>query len=220
MELKMSDNIEELAKALAVVQAELKHPKKDKDNPFFKSKYADLTQICEALQPLLSSNGLSYSQPCRVTNAGDNTLVTVLMHISGQYIAGELALSTKVVVKGEVVDHNTAQSMGSAITYARRYCLASIVGVAPEDDDDAEAAEGRGHKDKELPKKFQPSARPPVKPAEKLAPSQTAQENPFVDTCEECNDQISSKVASFSKDKFGRKLCMECQMNEAGREAK
>lgn len=128
-----SDQINELASALSKAQGQIKGAIKDTSNPFFKSKYADLASVWDACREPLSGNGLSVMQ----TTIGDDptkvTVVTTLAHTSGQWIQGQLTL---MPAKAD------PQGIGSAITYARRYALAAIVGVAP-DDDDGNAASGK-----------------------------------------------------------------------------
>lgn len=127
-----SDSIDALAAALAKAQGAMAGAKKDSDNPYFKSKYADLASVWDACRKTLSDNGLSVAQT--VGTIGDKVSVTtMLMHASGQWIADELVLTPK---------DDGPQAFGSAITYGRRYALAAFVGVAPEDDD-GEAAQGR-----------------------------------------------------------------------------
>src|SRR3990172_7771323 len=121
----MSQQINELATALSKVQARIRGASKDSTNPFFKSKYADLTSVWEACRDLLTVNGLSVVQTNVPSEAGV-TLVTTLMHTSGQWIQGSLFIKPS---------KDDPQGFGSAMTYARRYALAAIVGVAPEDDD-------------------------------------------------------------------------------------
>ncbi len=133
--MEMSEQINELAAALAKAQATMEGAAKDGLNPHFRSKYTTLTSIWDAARTSLAANGLSVAQP--VEAAGDSvervTVTTILMHNSGQWLKSSLTMNT---------GDGRPQSVGSAISYARRYQLASMVGVAP-DDDDAEAAEGR-----------------------------------------------------------------------------
>lgn len=126
----MSPQINELADALSKAQAKIKGAVKDASNPFFKSKYADLASIWEACRDALTSNGLSVLQPIY-----EGHICTILAHKSGQWVMSKYPISPL---------KNEPQSFGSAITYARRYALASMVGVTPEDDD-AEAAHGRNY---------------------------------------------------------------------------
>jgi ERF superfamily len=115
-----------LAAALAKAQAEIKGAKKDAANPFFKSTYADLASVWDACRDALSKNELAVAQPTDFLD-GQMILKTILLHSSGETITGLLP-----IMAGEKA---TAQQVGSAITYARRYALAAMVGVAPEDDD-------------------------------------------------------------------------------------
>lgn len=128
-----SENIADLAAALAVAQGEIVGALKDSANPFFKSKYADLASCWDACRLPLTKNGLAVIQTTEPTDGG-LMLVTTLCHSSGQWIAGRLPVCAK---------DDTAQAQGSGLTYARRYALAGIVGLA-QIDDDGEAAEARG----------------------------------------------------------------------------
>lgn len=120
-----SEQINELACALAKAQGALAPAVATSENPYFKSKYADLTAVWQACREALSSNGLSVIQigDCSADEMG---LVTILAHSSGQWISGRLAIK---------LDKPTAQSMGSALSYFRRYGLSAIVGISQEDDD-------------------------------------------------------------------------------------
>ena len=127
-----SNEINELSAALSKAQGKIVGAVKDSANPFFRSKYADLATCWDACREQLSSNGLSVIQGCE---AGDGFLAvtTRLMHSSGQYVESTLRVHPK---------DDSPQAYGSAITYARRYALAAMVGLA-QVDDDAEAAQGR-----------------------------------------------------------------------------
>ncbi len=128
--MQKSDEINELAGALTKAQCKLEGAKMDGENPFFKAKYATLASVWDACRKPLTDNGLSVVQTCSVGEGEGLVLNTTLLHTSGQWIGGELAVKpTK----------NDPQGIGSAITYARRYGLAAIVGICPEDDD-AESA--------------------------------------------------------------------------------
>ncbi len=127
-----SENINELAGALSKAQGVMANAIKDSSNPFFKSKYADLTSVIEAIKEPLSTNGLSYSQIIDSEN-GEIFVETILMHTSGQYLSSKFKLK---------LSKDDMQGMGSAITYARRYALQSISGLSAEDDD-GESAVGR-----------------------------------------------------------------------------
>jgi hypothetical protein len=100
---------------------------KDSANPFFKSKYADLASVVEAIRAAFSANGLSYIQTVEPSEKDEVRVETTLLHLSGEWIScGVLSLPVSKV---------DAQGYGSALTYARRYSLSAAVGVAPEDDD-------------------------------------------------------------------------------------
>jgi hypothetical protein len=114
-----------LAKALATAQSQIKGATKDATNPHFKNKYADLSSVWDACRKPLSENGLSILQ-YTVIHEGQPALVTMLLHVSGESVEGLTPL---------LVGKQDMQALGSAITYARRYGLAAMVGVAPEDDD-------------------------------------------------------------------------------------
>ena len=124
--MNKSDDIKELALALSKTQSILKGAIKDTNNTFFKSKYADLASCWDACREPLAANGLSVVQmPCNDT-PDSVALETILMHTSGQWISSVFSMP---------VSKHDAQAVGSAITYARRYALAAVVGIAPEDDD-------------------------------------------------------------------------------------
>lgn len=130
-----ADAIDKLVQALAKAQGEFKPIVKDTQNPFFKSKYADLATIIAATQPALSKNGIAVMQLPQV-EAHSAGVKTILAHCSGQWISTELMLPA---AQGAKFD---AQTVGSALTYARRYALQAILGVAADVDDDGNAASG------------------------------------------------------------------------------
>lgn len=130
--MEQSELINELAEALSKAQGQITGALKDSSNPFFKSKYADLASCWDACRKQLADNGLSVVQTTEF-DEGQVFVVTALLHRSGQWIRGELPVKAK---------DDGAQAQGSGITYARRYALAAIVGLA-QIDDDAEAAQGR-----------------------------------------------------------------------------
>jgi len=131
--MKSSELINELANALCRAQSQMGGVVKDSSNPFFKSKYADITSVIKAIKQPFADNGLSYTQ-FPVSSEHGVGVSTRLMHVSGQYLEMEYTLPA---VKKD------PQAFGSAITYARRYALQSIAGI-PVADDDAEAAMLRG----------------------------------------------------------------------------
>lgn len=129
--MNKSDSIKELVGALAKAQAEIKGAVKDSTNPHFKSKYADLASIVEAIRAPLSKHGIAYVQLTLPSEKDEVQVETVLAHSSGEWLSGIIAVP---------VSKADAQGYGSALTYARRYGLAAAVGVAPEDDDGNAAA--------------------------------------------------------------------------------
>lgn len=125
--MNRSDSIKELASALAKAQGQMRGAIKDAKNPHFRNDYATLASICDAVRDPLAAHGLSYVQVLTDGDGGDRcTVETVLMHASGEWLGGTFSLP---------VSKADAQGFGSAATYARRYALAAMVGVAPADDD-------------------------------------------------------------------------------------
>lgn len=134
-----SIQVDELQDALAQAQGEMEEASIDSNNPFYKSNYADLASIIRASRKALAKYGLSVSQPVR-TIRGKRYLFTRLGHSSGQWIEGDIDLSPP---KEDI------QTLGSYITYLRRYCYAPMVGVvASGEDDDGEKAMNRKTVDK------------------------------------------------------------------------
>ena len=138
--MKTSETINELAAALAKAQGAMSNATLNKENPYFKSKYADLAGIRDTVTPALSANGLSISQ---FTEIGDGILIvcTRLIHASGQWIESQYPI---------INDTNKPQAMGSAMTYARRYSLSAICGISSEADDDGNEAADHGKKPAEV----------------------------------------------------------------------
>lgn len=134
-QLKMqSDSIGKLAEALAKAQGAMEGAKKDRLNPHFKSSYADLASVWDACREPLSQNGLAVTQQV-TSDANGVTVVSTLLHSSGEYLRDRCWLP---------VAQKTPQGYGSTITYARRYSLAALVGVAQEDDDGEAGTRGNG----------------------------------------------------------------------------
>ena len=131
--MRKSDSIDALAAALAKAQAKIESATKSAKNPFYKSSYADLPAVWEACRKPLTDNGLSVVQ---LTDTSENgtVLESVLMHSSGQWISCHYPIKP---VKDD------PQSMGSALTYSRRYSLMALVGIVADfEDDDGNAASG------------------------------------------------------------------------------
>jgi hypothetical protein len=124
--MEKSESIGKLAEALAKAQGAIEGAKKDQSNPYFKSRYADLSSVWEACRKPLSDNGLAIVQIPYNLEPETVTIETLLTHASGEWIKSVITMRP---VKAD------PQGLGSCITYARRYSLAAMVGVAPEDDD-------------------------------------------------------------------------------------
>ena len=125
--MEKSLTIGEIGKALIVFHNKVSKVKKDATNPFFKSKYASLSNILEAVEEPLRNAGLSFAQ----FPSGDYGLTTILMHESGEYIQDTYQIKP---VKDD------PQGRGSSITYQRRYALAAVLGLNIDEDDDANTA--------------------------------------------------------------------------------
>lgn len=129
--MEKSEQIDQLAIALVKAQAIIQPAIKDKDNPFFRSKYADLTGIWDVIREPLTKNGLCLIQLGEEADAGTVAIRTMLLHTSGQWVSG--------VMKAKLVKDDP-QAYGSGTTYLKRYGAAAIVGVITEDDDGAAAS--------------------------------------------------------------------------------
>jgi hypothetical protein len=143
--MNKSDSIKEIAAALVKAQAAIKGAVKDATNPHFRSKYADLTSVIDAVKDALNTNGITFLQPVTFSDEGVS-VETVLMHSSGEWISEKLAVP---------VSKHDAQGVGSAISYGRRYGLQAMCGVPSEDDDGNDAV-------KHAPAK--PAAKPVLAP--------------------------------------------------------
>jgi ERF superfamily len=126
-----SELINELAMSLVKAQAEFSAVPKGSVNPFFKSKYAGLPEVVQHTAPVLAKHGLAVSQFITHSEDGTDSLLTYLIHESGQFIAYSMQLH---LAKEDM------QSFGSACTYARRYSYMSCLGLVADEDDDANSA--------------------------------------------------------------------------------
>ena len=132
--MRKSDSISELSKALAKFQAEVKQPLKDKNNPFFRSKYVPLENVVEAITQEAPNHGLSFVQWALNDEQGRVGVATMLMHESGEWIEFD-----SVHMKA---DKETAQGAGALITYLKRYSLSAVFGITSDQDDDGNSASG------------------------------------------------------------------------------
>lgn len=145
--MNRSESIGQLAAALAVAQGKMKAASLNAQNPFFKSRYADLGAIIEAIRPILADNGLCFTQTPFV-DSGVVTLETTIMHASGEWFSSAMAVAI-----ADEKGMSFVQAMGKAITYLRRYALASMFGVYADEDDD-----GNESVTKPAPKKATPES--------------------------------------------------------------
>lgn len=129
--MNKSESIAELAKALASFHSEVKQPLKDKENPFFKSKYVPLENVVEAITDIAPKHGLSFIQ-YPVNQDNKVGVVTILMHSSGEWIETEPIFAQPA--------KQDAQSTGSVITYLKRYSLSAVFGITSDEDDDGNNA--------------------------------------------------------------------------------
>jgi hypothetical protein len=198
--MKTSESIANIAEALAKAQAEIANPVKDRtarvksDKADYTYNYADLANVLDAVRPPLAKHGIAIIQAPAVAGAV-LTMTTRLIHSSGEWIEAELS--------SEVDPSAKIQTLGSAITYLRRYSLQAIVGVVAEEDDDGNAAQGNRAQTEQRPAARAASAPAPVqKPAAaKPAPvgpataakPPTAKER-FDTACDAINERLGSKA--------------------------
>jgi hypothetical protein len=128
--MEQSADITELAKAIAAFQAAMTPVEKSADNPFFRSKYADLASVMKQAMPLTSKEGISIVQFPGLAE-GAEVLYTQLSHTSGQWMRSCMKLH---------LTKNDAQGQGSALTYAKRYAAMAALGIVADEDDDGNAA--------------------------------------------------------------------------------
>lgn len=162
--MNKSEQIGDLAGALAKAQGEIKGAAKDSANPHFKSRYADLAAVWDACREALSKNAIAVVQMPSISD-GKVAVTTLLTHSSGQWIEETVSVAPMKM---------DAQGLGSVVTYLRRYALAAAVGVAPEDDD-GEAGVGRGKDNRTQNGSGQPRA--PLTPPAPTVPPPSAEVN-------------------------------------------
>jgi len=130
--MNKSDSIKELAIALNKAQSEMQKAHKKSDNPFFNSKYANLSEVLTCVKEAFSANGLSFTQMPSF-DSGVAYVETMVMHISGEWMTS---------TAGSPLSKQNPQGIGDATTYLRRYSLAAIAGLAQEDDDGNSNSQG------------------------------------------------------------------------------
>jgi len=208
-----SENINELATALAKAQAEMKPAAFDKVNPHFKNKYASLQSFITACKEPLNKYQLSFIQSTMIHEKG-TVLVTKLMHSSGQWVSGEMLV---------MQDRPGIQAFGSQLTYSKRYALSSMLGIAADEDDDGELDRNSTPQKSPEPKK-EPSVT-------KLTLDQTKILQGLLNKCEEgyrawfsnhmANQYGTTNLSELPSDIFG-KISESIQKNveKAQKEAK
>lgn len=136
MGMRSSDSVAALSDALAKASEQFGEVVKSTKNPFYKSTYADLSALINATRPALSKHGLVVIQSPKMAGNGVQgvTVTTMLCHASGEWMSDDLTLP---------VAKYDPQGYGSAMTYARRYAYQSMLNLAGELDDDANAASGK-----------------------------------------------------------------------------
>jgi len=159
-----SEQINELAGALAKAQGQIVPAKFDGQNPHLKNRYTTLAAVWDAIRKPLSDNGLAVAQIV-VTEPDGMFLLTRLMHSSGQYVQ-----ATYPIAAGDNRGVSAAQAVGSALTYARRYSLTALVGVVSDDDDDGNSASAP-----QTQRQAQPQPRQPEPPKAKQQQAQQVQ---------------------------------------------
>lgn len=122
-----SKDLKDLFTALSKSQGEMKTAGLSKINPYYKSRYSDMAEIVKVSRPALTKYGLAVLQQIIPNEDGQNILHTVLTHSSGQWVESRMRI---------VPPKNDVQSLGSYITYLKRYAYASLIGVVSSDDDD------------------------------------------------------------------------------------
>lgn len=136
--MKKSESITEINKALVNFRKEVKQPKKDAKNPFYKSSYSTLDVVIEAIDNAATKHGLSFIQYPTNNEKGEIGITTMLLHESGEMIEFD-----PIFMKPE---KNTPQAAGSVISYLRRYSISAIFGITSDEDDDGNQASNAGGK--------------------------------------------------------------------------
>lgn len=139
-----SQAVNHLALALSKAQGEMKSAPKNKTNPHLKSKYADLASVIDTARPALTGNGLSFVQ---IVECDGPKIIcyTELLHTSGQWIRGKLVLHAA---------QTAIQQIGAGITYAKRYALSAMLGIASDEEDDGEAEQAKAKESKPVSGKY------------------------------------------------------------------
>ena len=132
--MNKSESIIKISKAMAEFRKNVQQPKKDANNPFFKSKYTTLDAVVESIDKTATQYGLSFIQYPVNDEHGNTGIATIVLHESGEYLEFEPSFMKP--------EKNTPQAIGSVLTYLRRYTLSAVFGIASEEDDDGNQASG------------------------------------------------------------------------------
>lgn len=190
--MNQSEDIKDLVSALSKAQGKMKPAVFNRVNPHFRNRYADFTSCMDACRFPLAENGLSILQYCE-TISEKLHLVTLLAHVSGQWIKSFFPLNPLKM---------DSQSIGSAMTYAKRYSLSAMLGIVSdeEEDDDAETAHGRGKNDPKNTRPTQPISPKivDVKNEESRKPSNDEAQL-LIDLISDCSEEYQSTVEKFLK---------------------
>ena len=192
MELRHSESIGNIIEALAKASGEFQTITKGSVNPYYGGKYADLSALIDATRPALAANGLVVLQTPRVIANRAVEITSMLAHSSGEFMAFDISFPAWQDTKdGPRFD---AQTIGSAITYGRRYSYQSLLNISAEEDDDGNATVRRnGHEAKPNGKaKQEPAAAPSV---EEPRITQTEQ-NAFWSACKK-SDKKHPEVRAY-----------------------
>jgi hypothetical protein len=191
-----SDSIQTLMPALLKAQTLIGGAKKGASNPYFKSKYADFGSVLEACKDILNDNGITILQPHGISEFGPY-VETLLVHSSGEWVSSRTLVT--------VAKQNDPQALGSAITYARRYGLQSMLSMPAEDDDGESAMDRRSlRKDKQVENAV---AQSPAKtsPDKKAPPLDRAEQAP-VPQAAKSRDETNSLISSTSRVVIAKKV--------------
>lgn len=199
--IRTSEQLGDLFDALAQIQGEIDHAHKDSANPFFHSKYADLTSIIDATRPAMTKHGVCITQWPSLYD-GTVLVVTRLGHKSGQWMELEAGAIPKML---------DPQSVGSTITYLRRYAWQSVLGLGAEDDDGNAATfrQDNGQKEKAKPQRSEASDAEPEMMTQKQAGAMWAKANQL--WADDAKDRLHQLIA----DRTGKTSSKQVTKQEA-----
>jgi hypothetical protein len=185
--VKTSDNLDKIAPALVKAQTAMTFAKKDTTNPHFKSTFAGLPSVIDAVKGPLNENGIAFIQTPSPSEDGKLHLTTRLIHTSGQWIEDTAVCP---------LPKADPQGFGSASTYIRRYSLAAITGLY-QDDDDGEGATQR----EEVKKPATAKEKPIGTPVPSLATADQISELAALDL-DGCTDRINAALKAYKRAKI------------------